>query len=59
MIDISALIRFIMFLLQEFSMECGICYCYKLDTELPNEVCNDVRCRQAFHHTCLYEVNKP
>lgn len=40
---------------EEFSMECGICYCYKLDTELPNEVCNDVRCRQAFHHACLYE----
>lgn len=40
---------------EEFSMECGICYSYKLETELPNEVCNDSRCSQAFHHTCLYE----
>ena len=37
-------------------MECGICYSYKLDTELPSEVCNDSRCGQAFHHSCLFEV---
>ncbi|XP_063427895.1 E3 ubiquitin-protein ligase FANCL-like [Mytilus trossulus] len=40
---------------EEFSMECGICYSYKLETELPNEVCNDSRCEQAYHHSCLYE----
>lgn len=40
---------------EEFSMDCGICYSYKLDTELPSEVCNDSRCQQAFHHSCLFE----
>ncbi|XP_021341917.1 E3 ubiquitin-protein ligase FANCL-like [Mizuhopecten yessoensis] len=40
---------------EEFSVECGICYSYRLDTELPNEACSDARCGQPFHQTCLYE----
>jgi len=37
------------------SMECGICYCLHLDTEVPTIVCEDQRCAQPFHHACLYE----
>ncbi|KAL5008113.1 hypothetical protein ScPMuIL_013694 [Solemya velum] len=40
---------------EEFSVECGICYSFRLETEIPDEACNDTRCRQPFHRTCLYE----
>ncbi|XP_060082988.1 E3 ubiquitin-protein ligase FANCL-like [Ylistrum balloti] len=40
---------------EEFSVECGICYAFRLDTELPNQACSDARCGQPFHQTCLYE----
>ncbi|KAL4238304.1 hypothetical protein ACF0H5_003016 [Mactra antiquata] len=40
---------------EEFSTECGICYSYRMDTEIPDEVCNDARCAQAFHTSCLIE----
>lgn len=38
-------------------MECGICYSYRLDSAIPDQVCNDPRCGQPFHQACLYEVN--
>ncbi|MBN3304823.1 FANCL ligase, partial [Amia calva] len=38
-----------------FSMECGICYSYRLDSATPDQVCNDPRCGQPFHQACLYE----
>ena len=37
-------------------MECGICYSYRMELEIPDEVCSDTRCGQAFHRSCLYEV---
>lgn len=40
---------------EEFSVECGICYAYRMEAEIPDEVCNDTRCGQAFHKTCLVE----
>ncbi|XP_006817054.1 E3 ubiquitin-protein ligase FANCL-like [Saccoglossus kowalevskii] len=40
---------------QDFSMECGICYSYRLETTIPDKVCEDPRCGQPFHQTCLYE----
>ena len=41
----------------EWSMECGICYSYKLgDTEqLPGVSCEDEKCCQTFHQACLHE----
>ncbi|XP_005097811.1 E3 ubiquitin-protein ligase FANCL isoform X1 [Aplysia californica] len=39
----------------ELSMDCGICYCLHLNEEVPNVVCEDKRCAQAFHQSCLYE----
>lgn len=47
----------IVFLCQSFSVECGICYSYRLDSAIPDQVCNDPRCGQPFHQACLYEVN--
>ncbi|XP_047459788.1 E3 ubiquitin-protein ligase FANCL isoform X2 [Mugil cephalus] len=38
-----------------FSVECGICYSYRLEAAIPDQVCNDPRCGQPFHQTCLYE----
>ncbi|XP_076829995.1 E3 ubiquitin-protein ligase FANCL isoform X2 [Brachyhypopomus gauderio] len=38
-----------------FSAECGICYSYRLDSAIPDQVCNDPRCGQPFHQACLYE----
>ncbi|XP_037554192.1 E3 ubiquitin-protein ligase FANCL [Nematolebias whitei] len=38
-----------------FSAECGICYSYRLETSVPDQVCNDPRCGQPFHQACLYE----
>uniref|UniRef100_A0A665T7W4 RING-type domain-containing protein n=1 Tax=Echeneis naucrates TaxID=173247 RepID=A0A665T7W4_ECHNA len=38
-----------------FSVECGICYSYRLEAELPDQVCNNPCCGQPFHQTCLYE----
>ncbi|XP_030603744.1 E3 ubiquitin-protein ligase FANCL isoform X1 [Archocentrus centrarchus] len=38
-----------------FNVECGICYSYRLEAAIPDQVCNDPRCGQPFHQTCLYE----
>ncbi|XP_075933648.1 E3 ubiquitin-protein ligase FANCL isoform X1 [Anarhichas minor] len=38
-----------------FSVECGICYSYRLEAAIPDQVCNDPRCGQPFHQACLYE----
>ncbi|XP_035257092.1 E3 ubiquitin-protein ligase FANCL isoform X2 [Anguilla anguilla] len=37
------------------SAECGICYSYRLDSAIPDQVCSDPRCGQPFHQACLYE----
>ncbi|CAH1792405.1 unnamed protein product [Owenia fusiformis] len=40
---------------EDFSTECGICYAYRLETQIPDQVCDDNRCKQPFHQTCLFE----
>ncbi|XP_050406740.2 E3 ubiquitin-protein ligase FANCL [Patella vulgata] len=40
---------------EDFSVECGICYCYRLEQFTPDIVCDDKRCGQPFHRICLYE----
>ena len=42
---------------QDFSLECGICYAYRLDNAIPESACDDPRCGQPFHTSCLYEVS--
>ncbi|CAH2253541.1 E3 ubiquitin- ligase FANCL [Pelobates cultripes] len=39
----------------DFSMDCGICYAYRLESAIPDQVCDDPRCGQPFHQACLYE----
>ncbi|KAM8945332.1 E3 ubiquitin-protein ligase FANCL [Pelodytes ibericus] len=39
----------------DFSMDCGICYAYRLESSIPDQVCDDPRCGQPFHQACLYE----
>uniref|UniRef100_A0AAY4E7L6 RING-type domain-containing protein n=1 Tax=Denticeps clupeoides TaxID=299321 RepID=A0AAY4E7L6_9TELE len=40
---------------QSLSTECGICYSFRLESAIPDQVCNDPRCGQPFHQACLYE----
>lgn len=40
---------------EDFSMECGICYAYRLNDLIPDKACDDSRCGQPFHSLCLYE----
>lgn len=40
---------------EDFSVECGICYAYRLDNAIPESACDDARCGQPFHNSCLYE----
>ena len=42
---------------QDLSVECGICYAYRLAGCVPELTCDDPRCRQTFHRDCLYEVS--
>lgn len=38
---------------EEFSVECGICYTYRLEGVIPECACDG--CNQVFHHSCLLE----
>lgn len=40
---------------EDLSVECGICYAYRLAGCVPELTCDDPRCRQTFHCDCLYE----
>jgi len=40
---------------EDWSVDCGICYSYRLGDQLPTKSCDDSRCCQPFHLTCLYE----
>jgi E3 ubiquitin-protein ligase FANCL len=40
---------------EDFSMECAICYAYRLENDIPDRVCDNNKCSKAFHRVCLYE----
>ncbi|XP_014664780.1 PREDICTED: E3 ubiquitin-protein ligase FANCL-like isoform X3 [Priapulus caudatus] len=40
---------------EDFTVECGICYAYKLGKAIPDTACEDTRCGQPYHQMCLYE----
>lgn len=44
---------------EELSVECGICYAYRLQDQLPERVCDNPKCARPFHRMCLYEVRSP
>lgn len=37
------------------SIECGVCYCYDMEGQIPEISCNNETCRQLFHVECLVE----
>eukprot|EP01134_Creolimax_fragrantissima_P000774 CFRG0774T1 len=37
----------------DYSEACGICYSYRLDGSVPENICDE--CRQCFHNNCLAE----
>jgi E3 ubiquitin-protein ligase FANCL len=46
---------------EEFAIECGICYCYRLEllggekTIIPDRLCDNANCSRPFHEKCLFE----
>lgn len=34
--------------------ECAICYEWRLNNEIPNEICEKITCKSLFHTTCLF-----
>lgn len=39
----------------EFTMDCGICYCYRLKEVAPDRVCENQKCSKPYHNECLLE----
>ncbi|KAG9288637.1 hypothetical protein G9A89_006738 [Geosiphon pyriformis] len=39
----------------DFEIECAICYAYRLEDSIPDQSCNNAKCGQSFHQTCLHE----
>jgi len=36
-------------------MECGICYSFRLENNVPDKVCDNPKCAKPFHRQCLSE----
>lgn len=53
----ETLSHFVVVYTQSFSVECGIYYSYRLQSAIPDKVCNDPWCGRPFHQVCLYEVS--
>ncbi|KAI8351053.1 E3 ubiquitin-protein ligase FANCL-like protein [Mortierella sp. GBAus27b] len=39
----------------EMNIECGICYSFRFDGRIPDQLCSHSKCQQPFHRVCLYE----
>ncbi|KAJ1654071.1 hypothetical protein IWQ61_005936 [Dispira simplex] len=39
----------------EQTIECGICYSYQVDDQVPDQMCSNDKCSQPFHGPCLVE----
>ncbi|KAG9324017.1 hypothetical protein KVV02_003496 [Mortierella alpina] len=40
----------------EMNIECGICYSFRYEGQVPDQLCSHVKCQQPFHRVCLYET---
>ncbi|XP_022253364.1 E3 ubiquitin-protein ligase FANCL-like isoform X1 [Limulus polyphemus] len=40
---------------EDYVVECGICYSFRLNDALPDKSCNNSHCSQLFHVECLIE----
>ncbi|KAI1315760.1 hypothetical protein EDD11_000363 [Mortierella claussenii] len=39
----------------EINIECGICYSFRFEGQIPDQLCSSVKCQQPFHRACLYD----
>ncbi|KAJ1969857.1 hypothetical protein IWQ62_000355 [Dispira parvispora] len=39
----------------EQTIECGICYSFQVDDQVPDQMCSNDKCSQPFHGSCLVE----
>lgn len=42
--------------LYDSNTECSICFCYHLNSESPDLICENKSCFRHFHNECLFEV---
>lgn len=40
---------------EQFAIECGICYTYRLDDRVPDVACDRPECAKPYHRPCLVE----
>ncbi|GJJ78050.1 E3 ubiquitin-protein ligase FANCL [Entomortierella parvispora] len=40
---------------EDMNIECGICYSFRYDGQVPDQLCSHAKCQQPFHKVCLYE----
>ena len=41
--------------LEEESFDCSICYTFRLGDQIPDRICDNAKCKRAYHTPCLYE----
>ncbi|KAF9913739.1 hypothetical protein BX616_009682 [Lobosporangium transversale] len=40
---------------EEINIECGICYSFRYEGQIPDQLCSNIKCQQPFHRACLYD----
>lgn len=43
----------------DINIGCGICYSFRFEGQVPDQLCSHAKCQQPFHRACLYEVLVP
>ncbi|KAF9310279.1 hypothetical protein BG003_008738 [Podila horticola] len=38
-------------------IECGICYAFRYEGQVPDQICGHDKCQRPYHRLCLYEVS--
>ncbi|KAK5829386.1 WD-repeat region-domain-containing protein [Linnemannia elongata] len=39
----------------DINVGCGICYSFRFEGQVPDQLCSQAKCQQPFHRVCLYE----
>ncbi|KAG0347694.1 hypothetical protein BG004_007177 [Podila humilis] len=40
---------------EAMQIECGICYTFRYDGQVPDQICGHEKCQRPYHRMCLYE----
>ncbi|KAF9423182.1 hypothetical protein BGZ94_008363 [Podila epigama] len=40
---------------EDMQIECGICYSFRYDGQVPDQICGHSKCQRPYHRVCLYE----